>query len=175
MSAFLSNLSQEIMVFYHSTAFLVVKIILGIYLAVIIYDLILLLVNRGLGANLRYFKYGTDIPKELATEKERNKFYQRWEALKKRLETGEEREFKIAIIEADQIAGKFFAQMGYRGDNFGERLEKVGPGEIENLAEIKDAHEINNQVVHDENLVVNHETAQKVLNTYETFFKSLEV
>ena len=61
VSALVSELSN----FYNSTTFSVVRFIIGIYVIVLIIDLVLLLFQRGVSEDLRITLLGSDVPKEL--------------------------------------------------------------------------------------------------------------
>lgn len=163
-----------IMAFSDSTVFLIIKVMLGIYIAVLLADVILLLIQRGLGKVLREgFAIGMNIPPELTIRKKKTKF--RWEAIKKRLESQEEKEFKIAIIEADEMIGDLIKRMGYQGENLEEVFKNVPEAQIENIAKVKIAHETKNRIIHDEHFSVSLELANETLSCYEKFLDEFEV
>lgn len=153
--------------FYNSTFFGVIKFLLGIYVLVLFVDLVLVLIKRGVGANIRNMKYGTDIPKELAVNK--GGLTKKWMKIKDRMESGKEAQYKIAIIEADEIIDQLLRKMGYVGHNMAERLERMSAGEIENRDEIKEAHEIRNKIIHDNNFKVDKKLALETLKKFENF------
>ena len=89
---FFSSLYAFLTAFSNTAVFFVIKMLLGIYAAVLLADIILLLVQRGLSGNIREgFTVGMNIPLELTTRKKKTK--SRWGAIKKRLENQEEKEF----------------------------------------------------------------------------------
>ncbi|MFA6974140.1 MAG: hypothetical protein WC238_05410 [Parcubacteria group bacterium] len=167
------TLQKELVNFYHSSGFLVVKFLVGIYVLIVFIDLVLLVVQRGVGANIRQMRYGMNIPSELVSKK--SKMKARWDKVKKRLEVGSEAECKVAIIEADDIIDDLIARMGYKGNNMAERLANIPDGQLNELGEIKEAHEIRNRVIHEEDLVVDKEFAQDVLRKYEHLLRHFEV
>ena len=136
-------------------------------------DLILLLIKRGVGANIRHMKYGTDIPKELAVSK--GILAKKWIAIKNRLEFKEESQYKIAIIEADEVIDQFLEKMGYAGQNMAERLEKMSPDEIENRDEIREAHEIRNKIIHDHQFKVDESLARETIKKFENFINIFNI
>jgi hypothetical protein len=165
--------SVDILKFYNSPAFSVVKFMLGIYAVVIILDLILLLASRGVTANIRQTIFGMDVPKELTIRKE--KLREQWAGVRERLGSYNESEYKVAIIEADNLIDELVAGMTYPGENMGERLDAVPPGQIESLQKLKEAHEIRNRIIHEENFQVSREDAKEVLAKYEAFLKEFDV
>jgi len=159
--------------FYDSPGFFVIKFILGIYAIVIVADIILLLVKRGMGGNIREAIVGMNIPRELTTKKIKMKA--RWNEVVTRLKSANESEYKVAIIEADNIIDDLIRNMGYPGDNMGERLNNIPEGQLESMEELKRAHEIRNRIIHEENFQVNREYAKEILKKYETFLEEFEV
>lgn len=164
---------RDAMAFYNSSAFSVIKFILGIYVIVVLADIILLLVKRGVGGNIREMVIGMDIPKELATKKDKMRI--RWGKIRKRLETGNESEYKVAVIEADNVIDELLKRMGYKGENLSERLDNIPPGQIENIDGFREAHKVRNRIIHEEGFKLAKESAEAILGTYEKFLKEFEV
>lgn len=155
--------------FYNSVTFSVIKIFLEIYTIVIFINIILLLKQRGLGGDIRDTLLGMNIPPELVTKK--GKLRAKWEKVRVKLKSGNESEYKVAIIEADNIIDDLIARMKYTGENFTERLDNITPGQIENIEDLRKAHEIRNRIIHDETFVLTKEEAEKTLGYFEDFLK----
>jgi len=174
MELFFSNFYAAIAAFSDSVVFLVVKILLGIYVAVLLVDIILLLIQRGFSKIFREgFTIGMNVPSELTIKKKKTKF--RWGAIKKRLENQKEEEFKVAIIEADEMIGGLLEGLGYQGENLGEILKNISEMQVESIAKIRKAHEIKNRIIHDENFPVSLELARETLGYFEEFLDEFEV
>jgi hypothetical protein len=162
------------MAFSDTTFFFVIKALLGIYMAVLLADIILLLIQRGVTNVFREgFTVGMNVPAELTVRKKKTRL--RWEALKKHLDSQEEKEFKIAIIEADEMIGDLVKRMGYQGENLGEIFQNVPETQIESIAKVKKAHETKNRIIHDENFSVSLELAKETLGYYEEFLDEFEI
>lgn len=156
--------------FSQSVAFSIIKFIIGIYVIVVLADIILLLIQRGLSGNVRETQLGMNVPSALVSDGPRKKLRKRWEKLKRKLKTGSEDQYKLAIIEADKIISSLIFRMGYKtGENFGERLENIPPGQIEDISSIKEAHNIRNRVVLEEDFKVDRELAERTLALFEKF------
>lgn len=173
----LDQVSLEIMVigkglagFSHSVTFLIIEFFVGIYVIVIFADIILLLIQRGLSGDVRATQLGMDIPAELVRDGPREKLAKRWEALKKKLETGSEDQYKLAVIEADKLIDSLIFRMGYKdGKNFGERLDNIPPRQIEDVSSIKEGHAIRNRIILEEDFKVDKKMAAKTLALFEKF------
>ena len=168
-----TNFYLGLVKFYHSGFFLTVKIIIGIYTAVLFVDIVLLLVQRGLSGNLRETLTGMDVPVALTSQKAKTR--KRWEEIKQKMAAGTQIGYKIAVIEADDFIGELIAGLGYAGSNFGERLTNVPEGQISNIEGMREAHSVRNRIIHDDKFVLGKEEAEGVLAQYEEFLKSFQV
>ncbi len=155
--------------FYASLTFSVIKIFLEIYVIVLFINIILLLKQRGLGGDIRDTLLGMNIPPELVSKK--GKLRAKWEKVRAKLKSKNESDYKVAIIEADNIIDDLIKRMKYAGENFGERLDNITPGQIENIEDLKKAHETRNRIIHDERFVLTKEEAEKTMGYFEDFLK----
>lgn len=164
---FIGNIGKSLGEFYHSGFFLTIKILLGIYAAVLFIDIILLLIQRGVSGNIREFTTGMSIP--LALTKKRKETRKKWLAIKRKLESKDENEYKVAIIEADEMIGKIVAGLDYPGKNFGEQLDNIPEGQIPNVDGLKMAHKTRNRIIHDDKFPLKKAEAQEALAQFEEF------
>jgi hypothetical protein len=172
--SFFLKFYEGILDFSQTSFFFTVKVLLGIYVVVLFLDLILLLIQRNVGATFREgFSVGMNIPPELTVRKEKLKI--RWEAIKKRLETGQEKDFKVAIIEADEMIGDLVKRMGYGGENLGEIFQSIPDNQVESITEVRKAHEIKNRIVQDEHFKIGEQEVRETFNSYEKFLDEFEV
>jgi hypothetical protein len=167
---FISSLPDILVNFYNSPFMFVVKIILGIYLAVLIIDIALLLIMKDIPSQIKVGLRGMNIP---LTSK--NKMQKRWDKIKKKLDGDNVSQYKVAIIEADAIAEEILTGMGYKGANMIEKLQQVGTAHLDDhLEALKGAHEVRNRIVHEENFEVDQRLANAILGVYENFLRYLE-
>lgn len=159
--------------FYNSFFFAVVKFILGIYAAVLLIDIVLMLIQRGLGGDMRDTLLGMNIPSELVNKK--SKLRKKWDGIRSKMKTKDESSAKVAIIEADNIIDDLIRRMGYKGENMGERLAGINPGQIDNIEELKKAHEVRNRIIHEEDFKLSSDQAGEIMGYYENFLKYFEV
>lgn len=129
----------------------------------------MILMIRGLAPYYRTGVMGMEIPATSA-----KKMRKRWDKIENRLKTENVSQFKVAVIEADKIIDGILEGVGYKGENMGERIEKIMPGHIEDVEKLQWAHEIRNQIIHDESFEINKEKAEEVLGIYEKVLKDLE-
>ena len=98
-----------------------------------------------------------------------------WQRIVERLETNDEAEYKLALIEADEMLNIILNKMGYAGISLGERLKQLTNATLPNIEEIKRAHQIRNNIIQDPDYQINLETTKEILTIYEQAFRELDV
>lgn len=166
---FLSQFWESVIDFSESTTFAVIKFIVFIYIVVVIVDIILLLVQRGIKGDIRATIYGMDMPKDLVLQK--SKIEVKWGKIRKRLASDNPSEYKVAIIEADNVLEKLVKELKYGGNNLGEMLENMPENEIEVKSDLMEAHEVRNKIIHDESFSLTKDEAKNTLEKYEKFLR----
>ena len=158
----------------NDSAFLaVVKFIFGIYAVVLLADIILMLIQRGVGGDMRDTLIGADVPAEITTKK--SKLKKQWEKITAGLKTDNESLWKVSIIEADNVIDDLIARMKYKGENMEDRLSKINPGQIDNIEELRLAHSFRNRIIHEENFKLDKKQAEEIIGYYENFLRYFEV
>lgn len=172
-----TDITSSLLYFYNSPTFSVIKFLIGIYVTVIIVDIILMLYQRGLAGDVMDTRLGMSIPKEFTRKKAKLRFVERWKKLKEDINSGDEAKMKAAIIKADDSIIRFIRKM-YTGAPFATKespadimLESIPSGQIENLAEIKVSHQLRNRIIHDENYHPTKEEAHGIMGPYEEFLR----
>lgn len=102
------------------------------------------------------------------------KIAKRWKKIEKRIETGSESEYKLAIIEADDFLNEVLEKRNYSGETFEERVSQVEKVQIPNLEEILEVHKTRNSIVYDPDYKLDLDQAKKVLEIYEKAIKNIE-
>jgi hypothetical protein len=90
----------------------------------------------------------------------------RWRRISDVLKAGDERDFRLAIIEADSLIDEILIRHGHIGKDMGERLKSILPHELKNLDNLWEAHKIRNQIAHDANFRISKNQAEKAINVY---------
>lgn len=83
--------------------------------------------------------------------------------------------YKLAIIECDNLLEYILKKMAIKGETMAERLSKINKAQISTIEELKEVHKIRNQLVHDIDYRVSEEIAKKAISIYEKSFKELEL
>lgn len=98
----------------------------------------------------------------------------RWKRIQKRMDSGVEHEYKLAVIEADDLLMDVLEDKGFEGETFEEVIKKVAKISIPNLDEIMEAHKVRNLIVHDPNYKLDIDRAKHLLDIYERGIKNIE-
>lgn len=165
MEQFLVQISN----FYHSGTFAVIKFILAVYVIIIAVDIILIIILREPGKDIKAMMKGADYPLM-----RKSKMKKRWEKVAERLKTGRVSQFKAAILEADSIADKILSDISYKGNNMAERLEKANASQINNLDDLRRAHELRNRIIREKELILSLEEAKEIIGIYRKFLEDFE-
>lgn len=97
-----------------------------------------------------------------------------WNKVKVRLDAGLESEYKLAIIEADNMMDSVLKRMGYGGENLGERLGNLTSATLPNIEEIKEVHQMKNNIIRDPSYTVTLDDTRKIMDVYEKGFQDLQ-
>jgi hypothetical protein len=155
--------------FIHSPFFLTLKFILAIYVTVLFADIIMLLMIRGFGSDIKTTFRGMNIPM-ISVKKMRK----RWNKIETRLESDDYSQYKIAIIEADKIVDGIFKSMNLKGNDMVERLKTLNPEQLEAEEDLEKAHKIRNQIINDPSFNIGKKEAKETLDIYAKFLTENE-
>ena len=97
-----------------------------------------------------------------------------WKKIRNRLNKALESEYKLAVIEADNMLNDILKKMSYKGDSLGEKLEGSKIIIFSNVEEIKQAHRVRSDIVHDPNYNLSLDKAKEVLDVFEKACRELE-
>jgi hypothetical protein len=96
-----------------------------------------------------------------------------WNKIVKRIDGGNENEYKLAIIEADNFFQKILEENGVKGENFEELIENSNKKVLTNYEDILSAHNTRNFIVYNPDYKLDLETAKKILNDYEKAIRNV--
>ena len=156
--------------FENSILFSALKFFLFVYVGVLLVDIILLFILKGVSSDLKAALYGTERP---LTSK--NKLIKRFEAILARLESGNPSQYKVAMLEADAFADEILDGIGYKGATMTEKLASVKGGQLQTKDILTEAHEVRNRIVHDPAFTLTHDEAIRHLEGYRKFFDEVEL
>ena len=98
----------------------------------------------------------------------------RWAKIREKSRTSEA-EARLAIIEADNLLNEILIKMGFAGKVLKERLDPMTPDILENIKQVKKAHQIRLKMVDNPDYHLDLELAHKTLQVYEETLENLQV
>jgi len=151
-------------------AILVLKVIF-IFISLVLFLFIIYFITK-----TRWFKFRfLETFSEFFTYKPlgSKKITKQWQKIKILLESGLESNYKLAIIEADSLLEENLKKLGYPGETMDEILEKISANIISNIEEVRQAHRIRNNIIHDLDYKLELGETQKIIAIYERSLVSL--
>lgn len=103
-----------------------------------------------------------------------NKMARHWNKVKKRLEADAESEWKLSIMEADDLLDDTLTNMGYAGETLAEKLDNVTVTILPSADDVCGAHQVRDSIVHDPDFPLSIEKAKEVLEVFQKAFDELE-
>jgi len=157
-------------IFLQSTTFFVIKIFLAIYTTVLVVDVLLLVYLSDVRNQLRKLKKGTSNTKVTKRADMRE-----WSSIMDRLNSQDERQYRAAMLQADQFVYKSLETQGYSGVNFAERISQIPADSFASLEATRDVHALVKQIILKDDLRITKEQAQNALGVYEKFLRNLDI
>lgn len=98
-----------------------------------------------------------------------------WEEVLSHLNSDNQANWKLAIIEADKMLDEALSALGYVGMSVGDKLKAIPPGFLSTIDEAWTAHKVRNQIAHEPNFDLSEREAKAAINQYERVFRELEL
>lgn len=157
--------------FSHSYFFAALKVFLVIYTVVLIIDIVLILSFRDLRSELRQGSYGTSLVPSVSSS-DMNK---KWTKIEERLKSGNISEYKVTILEADNIVEGILKDIGYdSGADMGQKIDQLEMMQPDDAAALKEAHQIRNRIVFEQDFHIDLNQTKHVLEIYKDFLKKFD-
>lgn len=94
-----------------------------------------------------------------------------WVEVTAHLESDNESDWKLAVIEADKMLDDMVRAMNYPGENLGERLKGIEPSDFLTLEAAWEAHKVRNRIAHESGFVLARRETRRVIALYESVFR----
>tara|TARA_Y100000310_G_C20617522_1_gene781436 strand:+ start:661 stop:1206 length:546 start_codon:yes stop_codon:yes gene_type:complete len=101
------------------------------------------------------------------------KLTKEWDRIKKRLESKRRAEYKIAVIDSENLLERILKEKGYTGDTMGECLKQIDESVLENIQEVWTAHKVRNHIVHDSKFKLSLKEAQDSVSVFHQAFEKI--
>lgn len=97
-----------------------------------------------------------------------------WDKVQKYIESNNESDWRLAVIEADIMLGEMLGAFGYQGEGIGEKLKSVEAGDFLTLNDAWEAHKYRNDIAHTPGFVVTQREARRIIDLFRKVFDEFE-
>ena len=95
----------------------------------------------------------------------------RWKEIEQHMESSNQSDWRLAILEADIMLYDMLDQMGYQGDSIGEKLKQVEPASFTTLDDAWRAHKVRNTIAHEgSSYEMSRSEADRTISLYKKVF-----
>jgi hypothetical protein len=103
------------------------------------------------------------------------KVIKEWENIIKRLDSGDEANYKLAVIEADKLLDTVLKKLTIPGSTMGERLKAIPVSQLPSIDNVWQVHRLRNHLVHTTEFVLTENKAKQAMTIYKQAFTELKV
>jgi len=104
---------------------------------------------------------------------EADKIAKNWKKIIKKMDSGLESEYKLAIIEADVMLDEVLRRIGHTEEGVEAKINATTSSELKNVEEMKQARKVRNDIVYDPDYHLTLEKTRETLKVYEETFRNL--
>lgn len=97
-----------------------------------------------------------------------------WSKIEGYLDSDSEDQYKLAVMEAENLLNRILKRMDIEGEGIEQQLEQLPEGKVTNLEQLKDVHQLRNNIAYDPDYQLSKEEAELALEVYEQGLKELE-
>lgn len=101
-----------------------------------------------------------------------DKYRTKWLTIERSLKKEQPATFHLSVLNADKLLDHAMKEAGYKGQSMGERL-KSASNSLSNKNAVWSAHKLRNQIAHEPDVQVSHDTARRALASFKQALKDL--
>jgi len=112
---------------------------------------------------------------KVATKKTHTQNEVRWQFIQEKLNSDNESDWRVAIIEADTILDEIVGTMNLGSGSLGERMKMVEKSDFNTLDDAWEAHKARNRIAHEGNgIPLSSREVRRIVGLYEKVFREFE-
>lgn len=118
------------------------------------------------------FRFVEAVPDELTPGEK----YEEWQKIIKNVNSENPSDWKLAVLDADNILDALTKKIGLPGESLGERLMAVNISDFTTLDSAWEAHKVRNRIAHDgASYLLSKREARRVIELFEKVFKEFKM
>lgn len=98
-----------------------------------------------------------------------------WQKVLNYMSSDNPNDWKLGIIEADNLLDRLVKTMSLPGESLGERLKNVEPSDFTTLNEAWEAHKVRNRIAHESGYVPTENEARRAIANYRQVFEEFKI
>jgi hypothetical protein len=146
--------------------------IVFIVISVILLVAIIILLKKTTWLRFRYFEDYTEFFSTRPFGKKEK--FKKLENIDKKLNSGKEGEYKIAVVEVEDYLKEVLQKMGYKGETLDNILDQVDGKVLPSINKVKEVQKIRDNIVGDPNFNLTKDQAKNIVKIYEKALGELE-
>ncbi|MFA6430565.1 MAG: hypothetical protein WC229_01580 [Candidatus Paceibacterota bacterium] len=100
----------------------------------------------------------------------------KWQLIEKHINSDNQADWKLAILEADIMLAELLESMALPGDSIGEKLKAVEKSDFGSLEEAWEGHKIRNAIAHEgSDFLITEREAKRVISLYHKVFDEFDI
>lgn len=96
----------------------------------------------------------------------------RWRTILEHINSNNQNDWKLAIIEADSVLDSLLNDLGFKGESTGDKLKSVDKEKFKTLNSVWEAHNMRNKIAHEADFELLHNEAKRIIGIYEEAFRT---
>lgn len=111
-----------------------------------------------------------------STSDEKEMVNPKWQLVEKHINSLNQSDWKLAILEADIMLAELLESMALPGDSVGEKLKAVEKSDFDSIEEAWEAHKIRNAIAHEgSDFLITEREAKRVISLFKKVFDEFEI
>jgi hypothetical protein len=110
-----------------------------------------------------------------STRADKPEVNQAWQKVLDHMSSSNSDEWKLAIIEADNLLDHLVKSMNYPGESLGERLKNIEPSDFATLNDAWEGHKVRNRIAHESAYVPSENEARRAIANYRRVFEEFQI
>lgn len=98
----------------------------------------------------------------------------KWKKIEERIQTKNEAQYKLAVLESEDVLKQFLKMDGYSGETLEQQLAKVDSSDISDTKKVLRAHYFRNKIVSDQGLKVSFSEARSAVDDFKKAFEEMQ-
>ncbi|MEX0931639.1 MAG: SH3 domain-containing protein [Candidatus Paceibacterota bacterium] len=153
---------------------LFIKILSYILVVLLMSGIMYILIRQNQLARDQYVKYWDDNA-PYGPDAEKAPLNPEWSKIEELMNSDNENDWRIAIMNADIILDDMLTKMGYHGQTVGEKLKRVESSDFTTLNQAWEAHTVRNMLAHERGLVLTRREAERVISLFKEVFTEFKL